>query len=554
MKVLPYKYSNNNFYYKRLIVEPITIPDQTTEEGLIIPSKAPAGSCFGKVFQSAPDSDFKPGDEVQYPSFERAGNENMDAVNIEGKVYDVIYEQKIWVHNDRPYNQIFVRPVSDLSASDEGLIIPSDVQSVTRKGIVYDAPEWFDVKKGDLIEYANTIQGRVPQARINDELLDVIYELDIFMINGKVAPYRMIVKIDKVQQEIKRNSTASGLKLSPLFIHMLRNLQYGEVAGIGEKAKEKYPMLKKGDTIIIDHGVESQDYRLVKYDLGKENNAIAEYRILNCYDFSDGEIFGKLHYEKKTKKIIDITPIGDSVFLKWEFNLFNGEGKEPDPLLLESADTLSKYHNLNDLKNIVGHQRAEAAERAKLKVSAKKQQLAYLNAEQHPMQYQILSEEVTAIEQEEGRMSAHLRKDHWVVCETIFPRRLPQYMISPYEVLYPINLLGNKYLIGHSDFLLFQSHKNMDITSKDLVPLSDNVLVLPIEDKADDGGLIIPDIARSKPQYGTVVKIVSDNALGVKDGDFVLFRQHAGLKQSIDGVAHLVMKQNDLLAVVPAKG
>src|SRR6185312_7535095 len=168
MQVLPYKYPNNNFYYKRLIVERIEVPDKT-EDGLIIPSKAPAGSAFGRVYQCAATSDFKPGDEVQYHLAERAANENMDTVNIEGKVYDVIYEQKIWAHNDRPYNQVFVRTISESEGISEGLIIPADVQSVTRKGIVVDAPDWFYVKKGDIVEYANTLQGRYPQANIDGE-------------------------------------------------------------------------------------------------------------------------------------------------------------------------------------------------------------------------------------------------------------------------------------------------------------------------------------------------------------------------------------------------
>lgn len=554
MNVLPYYYEKINSYYKRLIVEPILVPEVTTEGGLIIPSHGLPGSQGGRVFQCAPNSDFKAGDEVQYMKSDRAINENMDTVEIEGKVYDIVYEQKIWAHNDHPYNQVFVRPVSDSEITEEGLIVPADIHSITKKGIVYDCPEWFGIKKGDRIEYQNGMQGRWPQIRVGDELFDVIFELDIFMVNDEVSPYRMIVKIDKVAQQFKRTATQAGLKLSPLFIAMLRNLQYGEIAGIGEKAKEKYPILKKGDTIILDHGIESQDYRLVKYDLGKEKNPIYEYRILNCYDFSEREIFGKLHYEKRTKKIIDITPLCDSVFMKWDINVFDGGNRESS-VLLDTLDSVYNYHNIDDIKNVVGHQRKEAAEKAKIKVSGIKQALTYVKPEFEPDRYALLQAEVAAIEKEEGRLSAYLRKDHWVVCESAFPRQIPAYIISPYEELYPINLMGQKYLIGHKDFLLFQSHKNMDIKSQDLSALSDTVLVLSIEEK-EEGELIIPLTARSKPQYGTVINIRSGNKLAnndedVKNGDFVLFRQGAGLVQSIDGVEHRIMKQNDLLAVVP---
>jgi chaperonin GroES len=91
----------------------------------------------------------------------------------------------------------------------------------------------------------------------------------------------------------------------------------------------------------------------------------------------------------------------------------------------------------------------------------------------------------------------------------------------------------------------------MDITSKDLISLSDNVLVLPIEEEIK-GELIIPDGAKSKPQYGHV-KAIGENKDGVKAGDFVLYRQFAGLQQEIDGIPHLIMKQNDLLMVIPER-
>lgn len=552
MKLLPYYHSQSNNYYNRLIVEPIKIPEVVGANGLIEPSRELPGSACGIVYQVREGSDFKPGDEVQYMQVDRASFENMDTVDIEGKIYDVIYEHKIWAQNDKPYNKIFVLPVSQAEVGEGGLVIPTDVQSVTKKGVIYDAPEYFNLKKGDKVEYQNELGGFYPQCTIDDVLYDVLYDSDIFTINGEASPYRIIVKIDLVQQSFKRSTTQSGLKLSPLFIAMLRNLQYAEISDIGEKAKLMYPELSIGDTIIIDHGVESQDYRVISREYGKENNAIYEHRIINCYEFSDREIFGKLHYNKGTRKIIDITPLGDSIFMKWDFNMFDGRGDQKDSLLPDTEDTLSDYHNLSDLKNVVAHRRAEAAERAKLKMSGIKQTLAYLDPQLEPERYGLLAAEAQTIAMEETKIAARLRKDHWVVCERIFPSQVPRYVISPYEVLYPINILGHKYIIGHSDFLLFLTHTNMNIKSTDLVALSDNVLVLPVEEKEESSLIKIPKSARSKPQYGTVVKI-GDSKDGVKEGDFILFRQGAGLVQQIDGVEHRIMKQNDLLAVLPKK-
>lgn len=555
MRLLPYQYTRNNktTSYNRLIVEPIVIPKKVDEEtGLVIPSHELPGSACGKVVQAGEGSEFKIGDEVQYLQVDRASFEEMDTVNIEGKVYDVIYEHKIWAQNDKPYNKIFVRPVSESEVTETGLVIPSNIQSVTKKGIIYDAPDYFNLQKGDKVEYQNGLEGRYPQATIDDVLYDVLYASDIFTINGEASPYRIIVKIDLIQQQFKRTTTQSGLKLSPLFIAMLRNLQYGEITAIGDQAQLLYPELKCGDTIIIDHAVESQDYRIISRQLGKENNAIFETRIINCYDFSEREIFAKLHYNKETRKIIDITPLGGSVFMKWEFDLLDG-GNDGTSLLLETEDTLSHYHNLDDLKNVVRHKRAEAAEKAKIKVSGIKQVLAYIDKEMEPARYELLQAEAKAIEREEGRIAAHLRKDYLVVCDSVYPTQIPRYIISPYEELYPINILGQNFIIGHADFLILKSHTNMNIQSKDLVALSDNVIVLAMPNEDDESLLKIPDSAKSKPQYGTVVKIGSENELKVKEGDFILYQQHAGLKQNIDGVEHLIMKQNDLLAVLPKK-
>lgn len=559
MQVLPYKYYGDN-YFNRLLVEPVKIPEKLTKDGLIIPSHELPGSGMGIVFQSCEDSDFKPGDEVQYQKIDRASNEEIDTVNIEGKVYDVIYEQKIWALNDRPYNQIFVLPVSEHEVSEGGILISSNVKSVTKKGVVYDAPDFFTIKKGDKVEYQNNIDGYFPQTTINGVQYDVLFEQDIYIINGKVAPYRMIVKIDLVAQHLKRTTTEGGLKLSPLFIHMLHNLQYAKVVAIGDEAQKKYPELRKGNTVIIDHGIESQNYRLVKYETGIHKGPVSESRILNCYDFSAREIFAKMRFDEKTHKIIDITPIGGSVFFKWNIDLFEDKKSDSASILLETEDTLSHYHNIDDLRNVITHKKSEAAEKAKIKVSGKKQILSRINRELAPQRHELLAAEIKAIQAEETRLSAYLHKDHLVVCETIYPQQLPKYIVSPYQELYPINILGQKFLIGHSDFLLFQTHKNMDFTVNDLTALSDNVLVLPAEEKENEGGLVIPAIARSKPQQGIVIEIQSGNGLikhkdgtttDVKEGDFVLFIENAGLEQKIDGVKYRIMKRNHLLCVVP---
>ena len=90
-------------------------------------------------------------------------------------------------------------------------------------------------------------------------------------------------------------------------------------------------------------------------------------------------------------------------------------------------------------------------------------------------------------------------------------------------------------------------------------PLNDRVLVLRIgEEEKTSGGIIIPDTAKEKPQEGKVVAVgpgkVNDEgkkiALDVKAGDKVLFGKYSGTEIKIDGVEHLIMKEDDILAII----
>lgn len=91
-------------------------------------------------------------------------------------------------------------------------------------------------------------------------------------------------------------------------------------------------------------------------------------------------------------------------------------------------------------------------------------------------------------------------------------------------------------------------------------PLHDRVLVERIEDKDQKsaGGIIIPDTAREKPQEGKVVavgegRIGEDGKrikLDVKPKDKVLFGKYAGNEVKLNGTEYLIMREDDILAVV----
>ena len=92
-----------------------------------------------------------------------------------------------------------------------------------------------------------------------------------------------------------------------------------------------------------------------------------------------------------------------------------------------------------------------------------------------------------------------------------------------------------------------------------LKPLSDRVLVKRLEsEEKTAGGLYIPDTAKEKPSRGEVIavgpgKMSNDGkiiAMTVKVGDTVLFNKYAGTEVKLDGVDHLVMREDDILAVI----
>ena len=92
-----------------------------------------------------------------------------------------------------------------------------------------------------------------------------------------------------------------------------------------------------------------------------------------------------------------------------------------------------------------------------------------------------------------------------------------------------------------------------------LKPLNDRVLVLRVaEEEKTSGGIIIPDTAKEKPQEGKVIAVGSGKLndkggripLDIKVNDRILFGQYAGNEIKIDGVEHLIMKEEDILGIM----
>ena len=92
-----------------------------------------------------------------------------------------------------------------------------------------------------------------------------------------------------------------------------------------------------------------------------------------------------------------------------------------------------------------------------------------------------------------------------------------------------------------------------------LRPLHDRVLVKRLEaGESVVGGIIIPDTAKEKPQQGEVVaagngKLLESGKrveLDVKAGDRILFGKYSGSDVKIDGVEYLILREDEILAVI----
>jgi chaperonin GroES len=93
-------------------------------------------------------------------------------------------------------------------------------------------------------------------------------------------------------------------------------------------------------------------------------------------------------------------------------------------------------------------------------------------------------------------------------------------------------------------------------------PLHDRILVKRLEEeRTSAGGIIIPDTATEKPIQGKVIavgngKIQEDGSvrkLDVKVGDKILFGKYGGTEVKVDGEELLVMREDDVMAVIEGK-
>lgn len=92
-----------------------------------------------------------------------------------------------------------------------------------------------------------------------------------------------------------------------------------------------------------------------------------------------------------------------------------------------------------------------------------------------------------------------------------------------------------------------------------LRPCGDRVLVKPnVEEERTAGGIVLPDTAKERPQWGEVVAVGPGKwdesgkeriPMDVKEGDKVIFAKYGGTEVKLDGQEYLILRESDILAI-----
>lgn len=88
-------------------------------------------------------------------------------------------------------------------------------------------------------------------------------------------------------------------------------------------------------------------------------------------------------------------------------------------------------------------------------------------------------------------------------------------------------------------------------------PLFDRVVILPKEETTNNSGIILPDTAKERPQFGEVVAVgdgenfdYTKSQMKVEVGNTVLFNKYAGAEIKLDEKTYIIMRQIDIIGVV----
>ncbi len=92
------------------------------------------------------------------------------------------------------------------------------------------------------------------------------------------------------------------------------------------------------------------------------------------------------------------------------------------------------------------------------------------------------------------------------------------------------------------------------MSNLDIKPLADRVVLKPAASETKTtSGIIIPDVAKEKPQEGEIVAVGSglkEQPMSVKIGDKVLYGKYSGTELKLENEDYLIMRESDILAII----
>lgn len=549
-KLIGNPYRDKGTPYFRLLVKPT--PRETTEQesGVITPESMLNIHETGIVVSICEGSTLKEGDEVVYSKIDR-NSDQYDKVIIDYEQLDSVYEKEIWAVNEKPFGRIFVDPISELSVTESGIAIPEQMKGLPAKGVVFMAPEDSYFKAGDIIEYRKQENGIYPTVILNGGQHEVLWPDDVFTYNGVVSPYRIIIQFDLLAAAFKKRESEGGVVRAPSFEYMLYNLQYGEIKQIGSEAQKHYPELNVGDLAIVHHTVESQQRRVLSFETAKQGIYRYENRMIDSFSPNSREIFGKINKAKLDNKIETglIMPFHNNVFLKWRFDLFEGldEDIRKADLLAGTNFDLSECHDIGELNHTIERNKKKGVNTYKTKFNAHLLQLQQLDPEQEINREDIEVFEAGIEQLRRGvlKASGYVNKNHVLHCKVASPAMVLNHVLVCYKELYPIDILGKKYLIANEKFIIAHIYKDYQMPTE-IVPYGDRVLVLPVEESSASE-VIIPDSAKEAPMRGVIIAVGPKGDSSKKPDDVAFYKRNTGIPLKWEGKEYLLLEDNALL-------
>lgn len=564
----------------RILVKPKANDVEVLENGLQLPAGSKLICNSGVVVSCADGSAVNVGDAVDYRVVTRADGSDVP-VYIDNEPYTVLFEHDLWAINGIPFNRIYVRPISSTMAigEDGGLIIPANTKSYVQHGIIIAAPiNNDDFHVGDIVSYRRNEQGIFPEVIDNNgDAYTVLLTSDVYTVNGEAAPNKMIIKINVLEQAKMRMIEDTQLQVHPAFAYMKYFLQYGKIVSAGYKALAIYDGIDVGDYVAVHHTIEHHDFRRLSEKSNSKGVVVYEERVLNCTKDNSREIFGKLTFNADANGrcvpangLFFIDPIGDNIFLDYNIApLTSITQKEPEEILERVGFDLSAVRTVDDLVFLVENAKKKGVTTYTEDFNQMREVLKVLNPEvpSDKNEIDLIETKIELLRRNAELTASRIGKNHLVVC------RLSNYTLCDLNVredqeyvhivtqssqLYPIKIMGKRFLIAHNSFIKAvlthnsKTTKDMEITVGEFTPFADLVLVQPIGDTQLKGSsLIVPATATHEaPTYGVIISVgpgTEKVKMVVKKDTKVVYRRGVGEPIHLDGVDYLLLRQDDLL-------